>query len=279
MSITAKSLTEYIDHIKAIYGETESHLQVSDLKTLFFRGQQKKSFKLQPNAFRDDTSKDAERVHLLNYRDQLSRHNRPYDFIKQRTEILSDMQHYGLKTRLMDWTFSPLIALHFALSGDSETEDSVVHIFNPWLYREKYFSNFAKEYPHKHDMHILGRALLPDHSHHSIANILKKEFYEEELKPSELELPFPFIAEFNNQRIIHQLGCFTIHGTNTAPLDCQAGMSEHPHLIQQIIISEDSRDEIRADLKMLFINDYSIFPDMEGMATHLKQSTSLYSIR
>ena len=44
--------------------------------------------------FRKSKDKDREKKYLLNYRDNLPRQNKNYHFIKNRTEILVDMQHY-----------------------------------------------------------------------------------------------------------------------------------------------------------------------------------------
>jgi hypothetical protein len=60
-------------------------------------------------------------------------------------ECLAFAQHYGLATRLLDWSTNPLVALYFAVEMQGET-DGAVFCHMPWLIIDQENSSIDREF-------------------------------------------------------------------------------------------------------------------------------------
>ncbi len=270
------NISEYIQAIQQI-NSTEN-----EKKSLFYRGVNNSDYCLTPKIFRKRESRYNEREILLDYKQYLPQLSPNYSFPKDVLKILADMQHQGIPTRLLDWTTSPLIALFFACEKTNMEVDSKIFILNPWRLWKKIVLDGNKNINSDiHQIHIYTRALLSLYQGKSnylideIVGVLKKEYSFEISKESfndKFKIAFPFVSSFSNDRIVAQKGCFTIHGLNESSIECQEQGTLH-----KLIIAKSAKKKIIEELNLLGIDDYSVFPDYEGMRKAFERKGSLFN--
>lgn len=275
------SIEEYISKVNEIYEENiKCNCKQGKRKHLFFRGHSnKENHKLLPSVIRNE--KISEREILLDFVHYGPQHNIKYDFERERIQILTDMQHNEIPTRLLDWSLAPLNALYFAVCKGGCDTDAEVIVMNPWCYNARII-DYGK-HPRIHDMHIHARALLSTTDDFDyIKEYLKHEFRLQEnflacnkFREHNIEKPIAIVSNFTNQRILHQRGAFTIHGTKDNSLD---DWSEFKDNSWRITIDKCKKQEILDNLNKLYINHYSIYPDFPGMKKQIEARNGLFNI-
>ncbi|RCH54422.1 FRG domain-containing protein [Mucilaginibacter hurinus] len=157
------------------------------------------------------------------------------------------MQHYGVPTRLLDWSESPLTALFFAVSDKSRLDtDGALWSLKPIELNK-----------------IAGVDV--DEENFILC------FDDEELKSYSLETlsqnprnkltPLATIATRNNPRIQAQLGVFTIHHLDHKPIEDFCLKEE----VIKYRIPKNSKEEIRKELKLLGISKFTLFPELSSI--------------
>jgi FRG domain-containing protein len=170
---------------------------------------------------------------------------------------LSLGQHRGLPTRLLDWTYSPLVALHFATDDPAEfDEDGVVWCVN--------FVEANKRLPPR-----LRNILEQEGSDTLTVEMLSGFRTLRQFDALARREPFVVFVEppAVDRRILNQLALFSLMSTPSAVLD--DWLRDHPDLCRRVIVPARLKWEIRDKLDQSNINERVLFPGLDGLSRWL----------
>jgi hypothetical protein len=165
-------------------------------------------------------------------------------------------QHRGLPTRLLDWTYSPLVALHFATENTSEfNQDGIVWCVN--------FVEANKRLPAR-----LKRLLQQEGSDTFTVEMLSgfrslRDFDALSREPFVVFLEPPAV----DQRILNQLALFSLMSSPSARLD--DWLVQHPDLCRCVVVPASLKWEIRDKLDQSNVNERVLFPGLDGLSRWL----------
>jgi hypothetical protein len=222
-------------------------------KVFWFRGHSKLSYRLSPSALRypsvDGRDKALSLVTEMKrfLEMKLPRPPAPDDELGW----MQVAQHYGLPTRLLDWTQNAAVALFFA-SCSNQQDDGLVAVINPIELNQAVDSRLPRVFTFQKDSSLIKPYLKMDgrgstNGRRTIA-----------INPT-----------WNTERIAMQQGAFTLHGKRF-----EIDRSQASSLIYVPILSE-FKAALLSELERVGIGEMFIFPEPEHVCAHLLRSAKI----
>lgn len=218
-------------------------IKLSEETTLWYRGHSDLLWDLVPSIQRNGIER-KEQIITHSFYHSVSQVSDENISITYYDKWITKMQHYGLPTRLLDWSYSPLIAIYFAtIIPYSECKnDACIWILLPSkLNNSQGFGNY----------------IYPIDSHTAI-EMIKPAFTE----VGENIINDKILACFstnNDLRMYSQQAAFTVHNTTKKLIDFK-------DFLYKIIIPISKIKYFKSTIRTLGITEKFVFPDLEHIA-------------
>lgn len=197
-------------------------------------------------------------AHDLSLEESLLRNFKKYGYADLQNsgslwQTLSIGQHYGLPTRLLDWTYSPLVAAHFATENTDEYDkDGAIICLN--------FDALNQQLPEK-----LLSVLKTTGSKNFTVEMLDKNIPTFSDFKNAKDEPYALFFEpaSMSDRIVNQYALFSVVSDSKVLLS--EILSDFPDLSYKIIIPKAVKLEIRDKLDYINISERLIYPGLDGI--------------
>jgi hypothetical protein len=237
--------------IEALYANSWQEKIQRYRSNFCFRGLSDKRYELRPSLLRKCGNNHLLEPHLM-------RNFAKYAKLDNYScwELLAIAQHHGLPTRLLDWTYSPFVAMHFATADVLNYDtDGVVWLVD-YVEMNKYLPDKYREVLEIEDTRVF--------TVHQLSRLAAK--LQDFDKAGEDFVVF-FEPPSMDDRIINQ---FALHSAISNPaINLNEILNKYPDCYRRIIIPCELKWEIRDKLDQANITERVLFPGFDGLSIWL----------